>query len=132
MRLGQAAPKLTSILALTSLGSSRVLPGYGIVGASKAALEALVRYLAVEMAPRCRVNAISPGVVDTDSLNRFPEAQAILDFATRGTPMGRLVIPEDVARLAAFLLSDDASMITGQAVVIDGGYSLGLGDALNG
>lgn len=124
LRLVRSSPNLKSIVALTSLGSSRVLAGYGMVGASKAALESLTRYLAVELAPACRVNAISAGVVDTESLRRFPEAAEILDRAERTTPAGRLARPEDVAALAAFLLSKDAEMITGQTVVIDGGYSV--------
>jgi enoyl-[acyl-carrier protein] reductase III len=124
LRLVQSAPNLKAIVALTSLGSSRVLAGYGIVGASKAALESLTRYLAVELAPRCRVNAISAGVVDTESLRRFPQAKEILHRAEQNTPSGRLVRPEDVADLAAFLLSEEAKMITGQTVVIDGGYSV--------
>lgn len=124
LRLVQSASGLRSIVALTSLGSLRVLAGYGIVGASKAALESLVRYLAVELAPGCRVNAISPGVVDTESLRRFPSAEEILDRAEKNTPAGRLARPEDVADLAAFLLSDEAMMITGQTLVIDGGYSI--------
>lgn len=124
LRLMQAAPQVKAAVALTSLGSTRVLPGYGVLGASKAALEALVRYLAVELAPRCRVNAISAGVVDTESLHRFPQAEKILQEAQQRTPAGRLVTPEDVADLAAFLLSPKAEMITGQTIVIDGGYSL--------
>lgn len=124
LRLVQAAPRLEAVLALTSLGSIRVLPGYGVVGASKAALESLVRYLAIELAPVCRVNAISAGIIDTDSLRRFPSASEILAEAEEKTPAGRLVTPDDVAMLALFLLSDSASMITGQTLVIDGGYSL--------
>lgn len=124
LRLVQAAPKARSVLALTSLGSVRVLPNYGIVGTSKAAIESLVRYMAVELAPDCRVNALSAGVVDTDSLRRFPEAEAILSSAAANTPAGRLVTPQDVADTAAFLLSDEARMITGQVVVVDGGYSV--------
>lgn len=124
LRLVQSAPSLRSAIAMTSLGSVRVLPGYGIVGASKAALESLVRYLAVELAPRCRVNAVSAGVIDTDSLRKFPNVDELLNTASTQTPAGRLTAPEDVAALAAFLLSDEASMITGQTVTIDGGYSL--------
>jgi len=124
LRLVQAAPHLRAALAMTSLGSERVLAGYGLVGASKAALESLVRYLAVEMAPACRVNAISAGVVETDSLRRFPAAKVIIDEALGKTPAGRLVQPEDVSDLATFLLSDEAKMITGQTIVIDGGSSI--------
>ena len=124
LRLVQQAPELESVLALTSLGSTRVMPGYGIVGISKSAIETAVRYLAVELAPRCRVNAISAGVVDTDSLRRFPTADELLAEAAARTPAGRLVDPLDVASLAGFLLSAEASMITGQVVTIDGGMSL--------
>lgn len=124
LRLVQAAPAVRSVLALSSLGASRVLPGYGIVGASKAALETLVRYLAVELAPRCRINAISPGLVDTDSLRKFPNAEDLLREGAASTPAGRLTTPGDIGPLAAFLLSEDAAMITGQTIVVDGGYSL--------
>jgi enoyl-[acyl-carrier protein] reductase III len=124
LRLAQAASSLRSVVALTSLGSARVLTGYGMVGASKAALETLMRYLAVEVAPSCRANAISAGVIDTESLRRFPTASDLIYKAENSTPAGRLVTPDDVAALALFLLSDDAGMITGQTITIDGGYSL--------
>lgn len=124
LHLMQASQRLMSVVALTSLGSERVMPGYGVVGASKAALVSLVKYFAVERAPGCRVNAISAGVVDTDSLRRFPGAEGILDEARSDTPMGRLVIPEDVADAAIFLLSEEAGMITGQTLSVDGGYAL--------
>ena len=122
-----AAPLMTdggSIIALSSLGSARVLPGYAVVGASKAAIECLVRYLAVEFAPRIRVNAVSPGVVDTDALLHFPMREEMLARAKETTPMGRLVEPSDVADLAMFLTSDEASMLTGQTIVLDGGSGI--------
>jgi len=123
----RAAPMMppgSSIVALSSLGSTRVLPGYGGVGASKAAIEALARYLAVELAPRIRVNVVSPGVVDTDALTHFPMRDEMLDKASSSTPAGRLVTPEDVAATVAFVTSDAASMITGQTIVVDGGAGL--------
>jgi enoyl-[acyl-carrier protein] reductase III len=113
-----------SMVALTSAGSTRVLPGYGAVGASKAALEALVRYLAVELSPNIRVNAVSPGVVETDALTHFPNGEEIIAAATAKTPAGRLASPEDVARLVSFICSPGAEMIRGQVIVVDGGAGL--------
>jgi enoyl-[acyl-carrier protein] reductase III len=122
-----AAPSMpagSSIVGISSLGSERVLENYTLVGASKAALEALVRYLAVELAPRgIRVNAVSAGVVETGALEHFPNKDAMLDMGVRN-PVGRLVSPDDVARLVTFLCSPDAEMIRGQTVVVDGGWSL--------
>jgi enoyl-[acyl-carrier protein] reductase III len=121
-----AAPQMSdgaSIVAISSLGAERVLENYTLVGASKAALEALVRYLAVELAPRVRVNAVSAGVVETEALEHFPNKEAMLEMGIRN-PVGRLVSPDDVARLVTFLCSTDAAMIRGQTVVVDGGWSL--------
>lgn len=123
-RLVQAARSLRVLLALTSLGATRAHAGYGSVGVSKATVEALVRYLAIELAPQARVNAISPGVVATDAIEQlFPDPEAIRHTSRVGTPMGRLVAPEDVGALAAFLASDDAAMLTGQTITLDGGFS---------
>jgi len=113
------------IIAITSLGSTHVLPNYGVIGVSKAAIDAIVRYYAVELAPRAiTVNAICPGVVDTHALTFFPEHDRILAETIRHTPAGRMTTPEDVANLAAFLCSDAASMIIGQVITVDGGASL--------
>ena len=123
----RAAPLMTgggSIVALSSLGSTRVLPGYAVVGASKAAIECLVRYLAVELAPKVRVNTVSPGVVDTEALTHFPMREEMLDTARAKTPLGRLVDPADVAGVVDFLTSEGGSMITGQNLTVDGGASL--------
>ena len=117
-------PSGASIVAISSLGSVRVLENYSLVGTSKAALEALVRYLAVELAPRgIRVNAVSAGVVETGALEHFPNREEMLASGA-GNPAGRLVTPEDVAGVVSFLCSPDAEMIRGQTVVIDGGWSL--------
>jgi enoyl-[acyl-carrier protein] reductase III len=119
-----AMPEGASIVAISSLGSERVLDNYTLVGASKAALEALVRYLAVELAPRgIRVNAVSAGVVETGALEHFPNKEAMLEMGIRN-PVGRMVTPDDVAKLVTFLCSPDADMIRGQTVVVDGGWSL--------
>ncbi|HEY7381291.1 MAG TPA: SDR family oxidoreductase [Gaiella sp.] len=117
-------PRGASIVAVSSLGAQRVLPDYALVGTSKAALEALVRYLAVELGPQgVRVNAVSAGVVETGALEYFPNRDAMLELGARN-PAGRLVTGEDVAGLVAFLCSEDAEMIRGQTLVVDGGWSL--------
>ena len=122
-----AMPAGSSIVAISSLGSVRVLENYTLVGTSKAALEALVRYLAVELAPRgIRVNAVSAGVVETGALEHFPNREEMLASGS-GNPAGRLVTPDDVAGVVSFLCAPDAEMIRGQTVVVDGGWSLPAG-----
>lgn len=117
-----------SMVAITSPGSTRVLPDYVAVGASKAALEALTRYLAVELAPKnIVVNAVSPGVVETEALHHFDimrREHRLLQNAIHGTPAGRLVTPEEIAEVVGFLCSPSAYMIRGQVLVVDGGYLL--------
>lgn len=118
-----------AIVAISSLGSTRVLPDYSVVGASKAAIEALVRYLGAELAPRnIVVNAVSPGLVVTDALRHFSvfaeDGQETIEEAAHRTPVGRLCTPEDVAELVGFLCSPQAAMICGQTIIIDGGFSL--------
>jgi enoyl-[acyl-carrier protein] reductase III len=118
-------PRGSSLVAVSSLGSVRVLENYALVGTSKAALEALVRYLAVELAPRgIRVNAVSGGVVATGALEYFPNAEQMLSSSRERTPAGRLVEPRDIADAVAFLCSPQAEMIRGQTIVVDGGFSL--------
>jgi enoyl-[acyl-carrier protein] reductase III len=115
----------SSIVAISSLGSIRVLENYVLVGTSKAALESVVRYLAVELAPKgIRVNAVSAGVVETEALDYFPNREQMLRAARERTPAGRMVAPEDVAGVVEFLSSPDAEMIRGQTLIVDGGYSL--------
>jgi enoyl-[acyl-carrier protein] reductase III len=116
-------PDGSSIIAISSLGSERVLANYVLVGTSKAALEAVVRYLGVELAPQIRVNAVSGGVVDTGALEHFPNKEEMLRSVER-TPAGRLVEADDIAGAVSFLCSDDAAMICGQTIVVDGGFSL--------
>ncbi|MGH3011558.1 MAG: SDR family oxidoreductase [Gaiellaceae bacterium] len=123
-----AAPRMqpgSAMVAISSLGSARVLDNYVLVGASKAALEALVRYLAVEFAPRgINVNAISAGLVETGALEYFPNRNEMLEGFRARTPAGRLVEPSDIAEVVCFLASPAAGMIRGQTVVVDGGYSV--------
>jgi enoyl-[acyl-carrier protein] reductase III len=117
-------PEGSSIVGVSSLGSIRVLENYTLVGVSKAALEALVRYLAVELAPRVRVNAVSAGVVETGALEHFPNREQMIDSGLKRTPVGRLVEPRDVADAVCFLCSPEAAMVCGHTLIVDGGYSL--------
>ena len=123
-----AAPDMPAggtIVAVSSLGSTRVLENYVLVGTSKAALESLVRYLAVELSPRgIRVNAVSAGVVETGALEHFPNRETMIREGLERTPAGRLVEPEDVAGAVAYLASADAEMVRGHTLVVDGGFSL--------
>jgi enoyl-[acyl-carrier protein] reductase III len=123
-----AAPAMesgASIVGVSSLGSTRVLENYILVGTSKAALESLVRYLAVELAPRgIRVNAVSAGVVETEALDHFPNRERMLQAARTRTPAGRMVEPRDVADAVCFLCSPQAEMVRGHTLIVDGGYSL--------
>ena len=117
-------PAGAAIVGISSLGSQRVLENYTLVGTSKAALEALIRYLAVELAPRgIRANGVSGGVVDTGALEHFPNKDEMLRFGS-DNPAGRLVRPEDIAAAVTFLCSSEAEMIRGQTLVVDGGFSL--------
>jgi enoyl-[acyl-carrier protein] reductase III len=124
-----------SIVAISSPGAGRVLPDYSVVGASKAAIEAITRYLAVELAEKnIVVNAVSPGMVLTDALQHFEMVRSDVHLAEKAasiTPAGRLVTPQDIADVVVFLCSPQAHMIRGQVVVVDGGASLlapGLGN----
>ena len=122
------APKMqagSSIVGISSLGSTRVLENYILVGVSKAALEAVVRYLAVELAPRgIRVNAVSAGVVETGALDFFPDRDRMISEFRERTPAGRLVEPLDVAEAVCFLCSESADMVRGHTLVVDGGFQL--------
>jgi len=124
----EATPSMapgSAIVAISSLGSDRVLDNYLLVGVSKATLEALTRYLSVELAPHgIRVNAVSAGLVETGALDYFPNRDQMLGFYRERTPAGRLVEPNDVADVVCFLAGPAAEMIRGQTVVVDGGYSV--------
>jgi enoyl-[acyl-carrier protein] reductase III len=116
------------IVSVSSAGATRVLPDYVVVGASKAALEALTRYLAVELSPKnIVVNAVSPGVVETDALRHFASMggqENILSQFIERVPAGRLVQPQEVAQVVGFLCTPAAAMIRGQTILLDGGYTL--------
>lgn len=113
------------IVAVSSLGSQRYTPNYGAIGISKAALENLVRYLAVELsAYKIHVNAVSGGLVETDSLNMFPKIEQMKKEFLSRTPRRRLGKPQDIADVVSFLLSPASDWILGQTLVADGGYSL--------
>ncbi|MBI4514241.1 MAG: enoyl-[acyl-carrier-protein] reductase FabL [Deltaproteobacteria bacterium] len=113
------------IVAMSSLGATHAIPHYAFIGASKAALEALVRNLAQELGPRrIRVNAVSAGAVDTDALRLFPERERLLaDFAARA-PLGPMLTPQAVAGAVYLLCLPEAEMITGHTLVVDGGFSI--------
>jgi len=115
------------IVAVTSPGGDIVLPDYVAVGASKAALNSLVRYLAVELAPRnIRVNAVSPGLVETEALKHFSHMRDsdVIPRTESLTPAGRIATPEDIAGVIGFLCSQEAEMIRGQIITADGGFTL--------
>ena len=124
----KAAPMFNrggSIIAISSVGAVRVLPNYGAMGPAKAAMESVIRYLAVELAPLgIRVNGVSAGLVATASLDRFPNSAALLEEAVSRTPSGRISTGEDIASVVCFLASPEASQIRGQIINVDGGLSL--------
>ena len=113
------------MVSISSLGSRMVLPIYTAVGVSKAALEALTRYLAIELAPKgiC-VNGIAAGAVETEALKIYTAGEGLPQLSWQTTPAGRMVQPEDIANLVSFLCSDRSDMIRGQIIVIDGGFSI--------
>lgn len=117
-----------SLIAVTSLGSDHYASYYGALGPAKAALEALVRYLAAELGvDGIRVNAVSPCLVnDPQHFDDAPDVAAFLDGVARRTPLGRrLAVPQDIARAAIALMGDhDLGFVTGQVLKADGGYSL--------
>ncbi|MCL4531163.1 MAG: enoyl-[acyl-carrier-protein] reductase FabL [Chloroflexi bacterium] len=116
------------IVSISSAGATRVLPDYVVVGASKAALESLTRYLGVELVSKnIIINAVSPGVVETEALDHFSGMESkenILQKFIEQDPAEKLVSPQDVAGVVAFLCTPAASMIIGQTIVVDGGYTL--------
>ena len=113
------------IVSITSEGGLKVLPGYGVIGPAKAALESITRYLAVELAPKgVVVNGVMAGPCFTRSLSAIPGAKELLEETACRAPMQRLIDEEDVAKTVAFLCSDEAKMICGQFIFVDGGCSI--------
>lgn len=113
------------IVALSSLGASRAIPGYGFIGASKAALEALARGLAQELGPRgIRVNVVSAGVVDTEALAHFPNREQLLARHAERASAGPVLTPEDVAGAVYLLCLPEANMINGHVLAVDGGFAI--------
>jgi len=131
----EAAPLMEgrsgSIVAVSGLDSYRYLAGHGALGSAKAALEALVRYFAVELAPKgVRVNGVNPGFIDTDSARMYAayggrswEERVAHEWLPQ-VPAGRIGTAAEVAELIAFLCSPQAGYIYGQTIVVDGGHSL--------
>jgi len=114
-----------SIVAISSLGARRVYDAYAAFGTAKAALEALVRYLAVEYGPHgINVNAVVGGVVVTDLFRAIPQWEAIAAASAERAPLRTVLDPEDVAAAVMFLLSPDSRRITGQSLVVDAGFTL--------
>jgi enoyl-[acyl-carrier-protein] reductase (NADH) len=115
-----------SVIYHTSIGASRVIPGYGSVGIAKAAAEAIVRYLAVELGPRgIRVNAVCSGPVATKALQAvFGDAQKVVERAAKLSPLQPPVEVEELASCVAALCSPSCRGVTGQVVVIDGASSI--------
>ena len=113
-----------SIISLSSTGNLTYTPNYAGHGSSKAAVETMVKYAAQELGEKnIRVNAVSGGPIDTDALRAFPNYEEVKAETIARSPLGRMGTPEDIAGACWFLCSDDASWITGQTLVVDGGTS---------
>ncbi|MGH9394010.1 MAG: SDR family oxidoreductase [Terriglobales bacterium] len=113
------------ILSLSSLGSQHYIPGYASIGVTKAATEALTRYMAVELGRHgINCNTLSGGPIDTDALKLFANYPQMKEACEKLSPAGRIGTPEDLAEVAAFLCSDSANWIYGQTIIADGGLSL--------
>jgi len=118
-------PEGGRIIALSSLGAFRYIPGYASIGVGKAAIENLIRYMAVELAEKkITANVVCGGFVDTDALKSFPTYEFIKKEVLSRSPWGRLGSPDDLADVVEFLASEKSRWITGQSIVVDGGYTL--------
>lgn len=118
-------PEGGRVLALSSLGAHRAIPNYAFIGASKAALEALVRSLSLELAPKgISVNTVSAGVVDTDALKHFPNREQLLSEYQANSLAGKPLTPSEVADVLYLLCLPEASRIKGQTIFVDDGYAV--------
>lgn len=123
--VAKVMPDGGKIVALSSLGSQRYIPGYAAIGVSKAAIETLTRYLAFELASRqINVNTVSGGFIDTDALKVFPNYDDMVEEVVRRTPFGRMGTADELADVVVFLCTERSKWITGQVLIVDGGYSL--------
>lgn len=114
-----------AIVAISSLGARRVYDAYAAFGTAKAAIEVLVRYLAVELGPDgIRTNCVAGGVVLTDLFKAIPDWEGIAAASAERAPLRTVLDPEDIAQAAVFLLSDAAAKVTGQTLVVDAGFTL--------
>jgi len=122
---GLCAPHMTeggSLLTMTYLGADEVVPNYGIMGPVKAALESMVRYIALELGPqRIRVHAVSAGPVETRAASGIASFDELMENAKRKSPLGRLVTMDEIAQLCVFLCADASSGMTGQTIYVDAG-----------
>ncbi|EDP74115.1 SDR family oxidoreductase [Hydrogenivirga sp. 128-5-R1-1] len=113
------------IIAISSTGTKDYMPNYAIHGSAKSALEALVRYAAVELGEKgINVNTVSGGPIDTEAIQLFPNYEEVKEGTIKLTPLGRMGMPEDIAGVVGFLCTEDAQWIQGQTIVVDGGLSL--------
>jgi enoyl-[acyl-carrier protein] reductase III len=114
------------IIGISSLGSKFYVPNYSGLGVAKAAMEALARYLAVELAPwRINVNIVCGGFIDTPTMHMAPNYKEMVEYIQDHTPEKRLGQPEDLAGVVSFLCTPDSDWIRGQTLIVDGGFSLG-------
>lgn len=112
-----------SLVTMSYLGADEAVPNYGLMGPVKAALESMVRYMAMELGPAgIRVHAVSPGPILTRAASGIASFDALMNSAIRKSPLGRLVTLDEIAGLTAFLCSDAASGMTGQTLYVDAGY----------
>lgn len=116
-------PKGGSLITMSYVGAVAAVPHYGLMGPVKAALESMVKYMALDLGPQnIRVHAVSPGPILTRAASGIEEFDALMNHAKSKAPLGRLVTLDEIAQLSTFLLSDASSGMTGQTIYVDAGY----------